>query len=146
MSDSTIISGSIHSTDFSVPIGAEVWINSTCVLNTDHVDQVLQWQHNIPADQAQEHVIRYVMKHKNNSHVEIDSQGNITRDVFLKFLDLKFDDIDVQQISLGSSAYTHNFNGNGKDTVEKYHELAGCNGTIEIRFNTPYHTWYLEHC
>ena len=145
MSRIVTISGTITSTDFSAVVGAEIWIDQTCVLDVEHVDQVYTWQYQMPASVEGQHRVRYVMKGKNNSHVEMDSSGQIVKEVSLQFTELKFDDLDIQQMSLGSSVYTHDFNGNGLTTTENYGGYAGCNGTIDIYFSLPYYIWYLEN-
>ena len=37
MSDFTTITGSIDSSDKKIPLGTEVWIDDTCVINVEHV-------------------------------------------------------------------------------------------------------------
>jgi hypothetical protein len=60
--------------------------------------------------------------------------------------DLSFDEILLAQIFVDKATYTHNFNGTGEETQEKFYGELGCNGTISLKFTTPIYLWILENC
>jgi hypothetical protein len=43
------------------------------------------------------------------------------------------------------ATYTHNFNGAGAETQEKFYGEIGCNGIVSLKFSTPIYLWLLEH-
>jgi hypothetical protein len=144
MTNTTTISGFIDSSDKKIPLGTEVWVDNTCVLNVEHVDRIVHFSHEISDDDG-EHELRIVMKHKISEHTELDSAGNIVRDAVLVVSDVKFDEIALGQVFLEKTTYTHDFNGSQSMVEDKFFGDMGCNGTVSMKFTTPAYLWLLEN-
>jgi bacillopeptidase F (M6 metalloprotease family) len=86
MTDFITISGNIDSSDTKIPLGVEVWIDNTCIINTDHVDSNIQFTQEIPDDES-EHELRIVLKNKVAAHTKIDDQNQRIEDVVLLISD-----------------------------------------------------------
>jgi hypothetical protein len=144
MTDTVTISGTITPSTPAAVIGAEVWIDNTCVINCEHVDSAILFEHALN-DSDGEHELRIVMKHKQAAHTQLDEQGNIVRDAVLTVSGLLFDSIDIMQISTEQARYVHNFNGSQPDGAHRFYGDMGCNGTVSMKFSTPVYLWLLEH-
>ena len=144
MIDSVVISGVITPSTPAAKIGAEVWINNTCVINCEHVDSAISFEHTL-SDNDGEHELRIVMKHKTSDHTELDDAGNIIRDAMLSISDIKFDEIALGQVLLNKAVYTHDFNGSQPPVDDKFFGDLGCNGTVSLKFTTPAYLWLLEN-
>ena len=144
MTNTTTISGFVDSSDKKIPLGTEVWVDNTCVINVEHVDRIVHFSHVLTEDDA-EHELRIVMKHKTPDHTELDDAGNIIRDAMLTVSDVKFDEIALGKVFLDKSVYTHDFNGSGESVQDQFFGDMGCNGTVSLKFSTPAYLWLLEH-
>jgi hypothetical protein len=144
MTDTVTISGTISPSTSAATIGAEVWIGQHCVINSEHVDSTIVFEHALD-DSDGEHELRIVMKHKQASHTLLDEQGNIVQDAVLTVSDLKFDGIDVMQIATERSEYCHDFNGTQNSGMHRFYGDIGCNGTVSMKFTTPVYLWLLEN-
>ena len=144
MSDFTTISGFIDSSDKKIPLGTEVWIDNTCVINVEHVDRIVHFSHVLAEDDA-EHELRIVMKHKTPDHTELDDSGAIVRDAVLMVSDIKFDEIALGQVFLEQAVYIHDFNGSQPPIQDKLYGDMGCNGTVSLKFTAPTYLWLLEN-
>jgi hypothetical protein len=78
-------------------------------------------------------------------HTKIDEQGNIISDATLQISNVSIDELDVDQLFLEKCVYTHDFNGTQPKIEDTFHGIAGCNGTISLKFNTPVYLWLLEN-
>ena len=58
---------------------------------------------------------------------------------------LHLDDISVGHAFFENTKYYHNFNGNGKDTVDNFYGTMGCNGVAKFTFETPLYIWLLAN-
>ena len=144
MTDTVIISGTITPSTPAAEIGAEVWVNNTCVINCEHVDGAIMFEHTLD-DVDGEHELRIVMKHKQLSHTQLDQDNNIVQDAVLTVSDVAFDDIQLGQILSDLSVYTHDFNGTQAQFRDQFYGDMGCNGTVSLKFTTPLYLWMLEH-
>jgi len=144
MIDSVVISGVITPSTPAAKIGAEVWINNTCVINCEHVDSAISFEHTL-SDNDGEHELRIVMKHKQAAHTQLDEQGNIVQDAVLTLSDLEFDNLNVMQIVTERAEYCHDFNGSQSLGTHRCYGDMGCNGTVSLKFSTPVYLWLLEH-
>jgi hypothetical protein len=144
MTNTTTISGFVDSSDKKIPIGTEVWIDNICVVNVEHVDQIVPFSH-VLEDTDTEHELRIVMKHKTPDHTKLDDAGNIVSDAMLIISDIKFDEIALGQIFLNKAIYTHDFNGSQPRVEEKFFGNMGCNGTVSMKFTSPTYLWLLEN-
>lgn len=143
MTKYVVISGAIAPSAGDAVIGVEVWIDQHCVVNREHVDHAMVFEHSLD-DSDGTHELRIVMKHKQAVHTRIDDQGMILQDAVLTVSDLKVDGIDVMRIVSKHSEYHHDFNGSQSLGTHPFHGVMGCNGTVSLKFTTPGYLWLLE--
>jgi hypothetical protein len=134
----------VGSTDTAVPLGLEIWLDDHKVFDQDHIDQTYQIEHDIVDDDG-DHELRFVLKHKQSAHTQVDAEGNIVSDVTAIMSDIRFDDIDCDYLTVKLAEYQHDFNGTGKPTIDKFYGEMGCNGTVSLKFTTPIYLWLLEN-
>ena len=134
----------VGSTDFTMPLGVEIWLDQHKFFDLDHIDQDYKIEHEI-SDDGGDHELRFVLKHKLPAHTQVDAQGNITSDATLTLSDIRFDDIDCQYLTTKLAQYQHDFNGTGEPTTESFYGELGCNGTVTLKFSTPIYIWLLEN-
>jgi hypothetical protein len=144
MSNTVAISCILDTTDTSVPLGFETWIDNQKFFDTDHVQAQQPVVIEI-ADIDGEHELRFVLKNKTSDHTQVDDAGNIVSDARLIITDLSFDEIKLGHIVSEQAVYTHNFNGTGSSIHDKFYGEMGCNGTVSLKFTTPIYLWLLEH-
>jgi len=144
MSNFTTITGSIDSSDQQIPLGTEVWIDNTCVVNVEHVDQVMCFSHQLDEEDG-EHELRIVLKHKTEAHTDVNEAGEIVRDARLLVSDVKFDGVELGHTFLEKTIYTHDFNGSAEEVQDQFFGEMGCNGTVSLKFTTPTYLWLLEN-
>lgn len=118
------------------------------------VDDQIKWQGDpygqhdiafeIPDDEA-EHVLTFDLSGKTADHTKVDQDGNITQDLTVSVSELAFDDLALGMIMVNHAIYSHDFNGSGQLTQEKFYGTMGCNGTVSLRFTTPIYVWLLEN-
>ena len=144
MPNTVAISCTLDTTDPEATLGFEAWIDNQKFFDSNHV----QAQHSIVmelADDDSEHELRFILKNKTSDHTQIDDAGNIVADARLIVTDLAFDEIKLGYIVTEHAVYTHNFNGTGTITQNKFYGEMGCNGTVSLKFSTPIYLWLLEH-
>jgi hypothetical protein len=145
MNSNIIIACNLSPTDSSAALGFEAWINGLKFFDSEHVQTAQQLSVEIADTDNKEHELKFVMKNKTSDHTKIDEHSNIISDARLIITDLTFDAIELGQIFIDKAVYTHNFNGTGKETQEKFYGEIGCNGIVSLRFSTPMYLWLLEH-
>lgn len=143
MTGSLKINLEITSSDSAVPLGLEVWVDTDCVISVDHVESTVKVCHEL-SDADAEHELRVVLKNKTPEHTQIDADGNIVQDAVLTIDRVEFDDIEISDVFVKLSQYQHSFNGTGEPTVGQCYKTLGCNGTVSLKFNTPFYLWLLE--
>jgi len=134
----------VGSTDFTVPLGLEIWVDQHKFFDQDHIDQTYQVEHEITDDDGN-HELRFVLKNKQPEHTTVDLVGNIVSDVTVAVSNIKFDGIDCQYLTTTLAEYQHDFNGTGNLTIDKFYGEMGCNGTVSLKFSTPIYLWLLEN-
>jgi hypothetical protein len=134
----------ISSTNTTVPVGMEIWLDDQKLFDQDHIDQDYQIEHDIGDDDG-DHELRFVLKHKQSDHTQVDADGNIVSDATITVSDIRFDDIDCQYLTVKLAEYQHDFNGTGNPTIDKFYGELGCNGTVSLKFTTPIYLWLLEN-
>ena len=144
MLNTITIGFALDTTDATVPLGFEAWINDVKFHDTDHVTGLEQITTEISDDDA-EHELRLVLKHKLPEHTRVDETGTSVSDARLVVKDLTFDEIALGHMVTEQAMYTHDFNGTGPSTQDKFYGELGCNGTVTVKFNTPIYLWLLEH-
>jgi hypothetical protein len=134
----------VSSTDFSVPLGLEIWLDQHKLFDQDHVDQIYNIEHEISDDDG-DHQLRFVLKHKHSDHTQVDADGNIVKDATITVSDIEFDGIDCDYLTTKLAQYQHDFNGTGEPTSQSFYGELGCNGTVVLKFSTPIYIWLLEN-
>jgi hypothetical protein len=134
----------VSSTDFSVPLGLEIWLDQHKLFDQDHVDQIYNIEHEISDDDG-DHQLRFVLKHKHSDHTQVDANGNIVKDATITVSDIEFDGIDCDYLTTKLAQYQHDFNGTGEPTSQSFYGELGCNGTVSLKFSTPIYIWLLEN-
>lgn len=138
------ISCNVSTTDGTVPLGVEIWLDDSKLLDIDHVTESMQFQHELPDTEA-DHELKFVLKNKLAEHTKINEQGQIVSDACLIIDNMAFDDIKLGHLFTELTTYSHNFNGTGIDTQDKFFGAMGCNGTVSLKFTTPMYLWLLEN-
>lgn len=144
MTSAVTISCTLDTTDPEAALGFEAWVDDQKFFDTDHVQAQQQVVVEI-ADDDGEHELRFVLKNKTSDHTQIDEAGNIVADARLIITDLSFDEIQLGHMVTEHAVYTHDFNGTGQPTQDKFYGEMGCNGTVSLKFSTPIYLWLLEH-
>jgi hypothetical protein len=138
------ISCVVDTTDCKSALGLEIWLDDQQIFNQDWVTESQMVSYEFSALDA-EHELRFVMKNKTVDHTKIDESGIIVKDACLIISDLAFDEITLGNIVTEQAVYTHDFNGNGKPTQDKFFGEMGCNGVVSLKFTTPLYLWLLEN-
>ena len=134
----------VSSNNLAVPLGLEIWLDQHKFFDQDRIDQDYKIEHEI-ADDDGDHELRFVLKHKQSAHTQIDVDGNIVSDATVTVSDIEFDGIDCQYLTTKLAQYQHDFNGTGHTTIEPFYGELGCNGTVTLQFSTPIYIWLLEN-
>jgi hypothetical protein len=96
-------------------------------------------------DDGLDHSFEIHLLGKTPEHTVINDYGDIVSDVLLKIKDVQIDGTELEHIFTNKSTYTHDFNGTGSVTVEKFYGTMGCNGVLKLNFSTPIYLWLLEN-
>lgn len=139
----TQISCRIGTTDPASLLGLEIWLDHEQIFNSEHVNSTVDFKHEF-ADTEAEHQLRFVLKNKLAEHTTIDADGNIIKDARLTISNVVFENIEIDQVFLSKSVYTHNFNNTQPEIKDQFFGEMGCNGTVAIDFTTPIYLWLLE--
>jgi len=127
------------------PLNLKILLDNDTVIFNELVIGEQTISYNIP-DVDGNRTIVFSITGKNDTHVLKDGQGNIIDSTEISITNICFDDLDITPIILiNPLAYKHNFNGYGEETVEKFYDIAGCNGDITLEFTTPFYLWLLEN-
>jgi len=145
MISTACITFSLATTDASAALGFEAWIDDRKYLDVDHVKETQPVSVELDDQDDAEHELRLVLKNKTTAHTQVDEHGNILTDARLLITDVAFDEIRLGHMFVEQAVYTHDFNGTGKTTEDKFYGELGCNGTVSLKFNTPIYLWLLEH-
>lgn len=140
----TNISFRAEPTDASSPLGLEAWIDDHLIYDTPALasEQLIKWTLDAPEGP---HQLRFVLKHKQQSHTEVDDKGEITRDSCIRIHDVRMDDINIDVLMNEKAIYEHDFNGSGNSVQDRFYHTMGCNGTVQLGFSTPIYVWLLEN-
>lgn len=144
--DHSKFSFTLTPTDPTAKLGFETWINDQCVYRTNHVHESTTVTGYLPADGIDaDHVMKFVMTGKTAEHTRVDSAGEIVQDALLTIDDLAFDSIQLGNMVHELFEYHHDFNGTCSAITDKFFNVMGCNGTVELKFSTPVYLWFLEN-
>lgn len=98
------------------------------------------------AEDPADHVLRLVMRGKNQTHTVVNDQGEIIDDVYIVIDRLEFEELDMREIFCqGQPCYTHSFNQDQPAILDEFYGFIGCNGTVDIKFSTPIFLWLNEY-
>ena len=145
MTPTVTITFNLATTDAMAELGFEAWIDQRKFLDIDHVTETQKITVDVDDQDDAEHELRLVLKNKTTAHTQVDENGNIITDARLIIKDLAFDEIQLGHMLVEQAVYTHDFNGNGITTQDKFYGELGCNGTVSLKFATPVYLWLLEH-
>ena len=138
------ISFDVETSDSECPLGIQIWLNDSLLVDHPHVKEKIAFAHDMSDDDG-EHQLRIVILGKTADHTRVDDQGDIIKDATLQLSTVTIDGIDVNQLFLDRCVYTHDFNGTQPEIQDTFHGIAGCNGTIVFEFTTPIYLWLLEN-
>ena len=144
MTNNISISCQIGTTNSSAALGLEVWVDDLKFFDTDHVQITEKITIELAEDEA-DHELRFVMKNKTSEHTQINTTGDIVADATLVVSEVYFDEIPLGHMLTEQAVYTHDFNGTGQLTQDKFYGEMGCNGTASLKFSSPIYLWLLEH-
>lgn len=139
-----VFSCTVGTTDGSVPLGAEIWIDDHCIYNREHVAAAEQVRYEF-ADTAGEHTLEFRLKNKQPEHTQLNADGQIVKDCAITVRDVCFADVPLGHTLVERAIYRHNYNGTAPDTQAKFYGEMGCNGQVQLKFTTPIYLWLLEH-
>ena len=140
--DTVILEFDIGTTEPNAKLGVRASIDGTVFYENSHVTETYHVQHEI-SDTDNDHVLEIELFGKLHEHTKVTESGAIAQDAMLTISNIKFDDIDIEQII--SPEYHHDFNGTQAATVDKFYGNMGCNGTVRLKFATPIYLWLLEN-
>jgi hypothetical protein len=119
----------------------EVYINNTNIFKTTAQQKIQTIVYDIDEDPA-DHELKLVMSGKNSKHTVVDTNGQITSDVFFIINRLEFEELDMKEVFCqGYKGYTHSFNSAQPEFLDEFYGIIGCNGRIEFKFSTPIYLW-----
>ena len=144
MENTVKISCLIDTTDCKSVLGMEIWLDNQQIFNQDWVTEPQTISYEF-SDLDADHELRFVIKNKTVDHTKVDESGAIVKDACLVISNLAFDDIALGNIVTEKAVYTHDFNGTGSLTQDKFFGQMGCNGTVSMKFTTPMYLWLLEN-
>jgi len=144
MTNTVTISCILNTTNSDAELGFEAWVDNTKFVDIGHVTEQQQIAMEIPDNDA-DHELIFVLKHKTDQHTQIDENNKILSDATLTVTNLVFDEIKLGHMVTKLAVYTHDFNGTGTTTQDKFYGEMGCNGTVSLKFSTPIYLWLLEN-
>jgi hypothetical protein len=133
----------IAATNPGAELPLEIWVDNEKVLDSQIVES-RHFEHRMLDDDG-EHELRFVLKNKKDSDTTVDESGNILHDSLISISNIKFDDFEVDHLMHQLCTYTHDHNGQGPVTENKFFGNLGCNGTVTLKFTTPVYLWLLEN-
>ncbi len=131
-------------TDSSVSLGMRISVDNQIVYENFHVKDKEKVKFTITDDDA-EHNLVFELFNKLPEHTKINSNGEIINDALLSIENLTIDDIDISAVFQQLAVYSHDYNGSKPLIEDKFHGSLGCNGTVTLKFTTPFYLWLLEN-
>lgn len=132
-----------NNSDFE-DLALELWLDNNNFFdsNVKKGDSSISYEFN---EDSADHILKIVLKNKTTDHTTVDEFGKILSDTLISIKNICFDEITIDQLFFEHAVYTHNYNESGADVEEKFYGDLGCNGTVELKFSTPFYMWLLEH-
>lgn len=138
------ISFVVDTTDPTIPLNFEAWINDQKIVEINHVKGAQHVSTKI-SDTDSDHELRLVLKNKSSQHTKVNEFGQIVADARLLITNLLFDEIPLGYVFTKQADYIHDFNGTQMLVKEKFYGEMGCNGTVNLKFSSPVYLWLLEN-
>ena len=134
-------------TNIDLPLGITVKLNQVCVFDTESLVAPKQIEFDIDDEiENVQHVVSITLKNKTTTHTCVDENNNILSDSLIEISQIKFDDVEIDQLFFDRCKYFHSSNQiNGTIINDEFYGLMGCNGTVEFCFTTPSYIWMLEN-
>ena len=142
--NTTRLSFDVSPSDPEAALSLQVYLNSALLLDIDHVQQHIQFAHDISDDDG-EYELKLVMGGKTQTHTVVNEHGEIIKDACLTFSNFAFDALELNYLICSKMVYTHDYNGTQPMIDDIFHNVAGCNGTVSFRFTAPVYLWLLEN-
>ena len=134
----------VTTNDNTAGLGFETWLDDQLIFNTDHVQHSQEIA--VPVvDDHREHTLKMILKGKLPTHTTVTTDGEIINDAVLTIKDMAVDGIFLSYLVDKLTIYTHDFNGTGPVTQDKFFGIMGCNGSAELKFTAPVYVWLLEN-
>jgi hypothetical protein len=147
MATTTKVSCQISSSDTACVLGLEIWLDNQKIFDQVYVQDSISFNHEFQtsADSQQDHELCFVMKNKLPEHTKLDNNSNIIKDAVLEITRLAINEIELGNMVTELMTYTHDYNGTGQPVQDRFYSVMGCNGTVSLRFSTPFHIWLLQN-
>lgn len=133
----------LESTDTSAPLGIRVYFDNNCVFETDHVRETIQVSH-VFEDVIGSHGFEVEMFGKTAEHTKLIN-GKIVKDALINIKRISIDNQDLSKILWDKGVYRHDYNGSQKPIDDKFFGSMGCNGSVGLKFESPFFIWMLEN-
>lgn len=119
------------------------------------VDGLVLWKHSVQSAQSvsvdcddgtqkSTRVLQFRMQGKTAEHTAM-FQGQIIGDACLNISQISFNHILIQRYFENNNRYFHDCNGNSDPVCEQFYGVMGCNGIVEMTFQSPVTLWLLEN-
>lgn len=125
-------------------LGVEFWLDETKFFDSLIAKGITPITYEFAEDEA-DHSVKIILKNKTAEHTTISDDGKLLSDALISVKNIKFDDIEIDQLFFENAVYTHNYNGSGNWVDEKFYGHMGCNGKVELKFSTPFYMWLLKN-
>lgn len=132
-----------NSYDFE-DLGIEFWLDNDKFFDSNIKKGNTEIVYEFNEDDS-DHNLKIILKNKTTDHTTIDSDGNILSDALISIENITIDTVNIDQLFLEESNYTHDYNGTKEEVTENFYGRMGCNGIVEYKFSTPFYIWLLEH-
>ena len=120
----------------------EVYVDQALIFQSTAQQQQQTVTYDISEDPG-DHELQLVMSGKNFTHTIVDSNGQITSDIFFTINRLEFEELDMRKLFwLGQRRrHSHSFHSTQPEFDDEFYGDIGCNGTVFIPFSTPIYLW-----
>ena len=139
-----VFSCTVSNTSDFEDLALEFWLDDNKFFDNNVKKGNICVSYEFDEDEA-DHILKIVLKNKTIDHTTVDETGKILFDTLVSINDISFDEININQLFFEHAVYTHNYNGSGADVEEKFYGDLGCNGTVELKFTTPFYMWLFEN-
>ena len=123
------ISFDVETSDSECPLGIQVWLNDSLLLDNPHVQEKIAFAHDMSDDDG-ENQLRIVISGKTADHTQIDDQGNILKDMCIKLIN-----ITVDGLSCSPEYVYHHINLHTDLGQVVQSNYWGFNGYVELNFD-----------